>query len=61
MWHKIGIPSIIGVGALLLMTVPTHFIFLTMTRRFRKVAAFFMDKRMQHMNELISGIQVIKE
>ncbi|XP_003399081.1 ATP-binding cassette sub-family C member 4 isoform X1 [Bombus terrestris] len=60
MWHKIGIPSIIGVGALLLMTVPTHFIFLTMTRRFRKVAAFFMDKRMQHMNELISGIQVIK-
>ncbi|CAK9828619.1 ATP-binding cassette sub-family C member 4 [Anthophora retusa] len=59
-WYKVGISSMVGVGALLLMTIPAHSVFIRLNHKLRTVVATLTDKRVQFMNELISGIQVIK-
>lgn len=58
MWHKAGLPSIIGVGVLLLMTIPAHTVFLSLARQIRTTVATLTDSRVQLMNELIGGIEV---
>ncbi|XP_017760874.1 PREDICTED: multidrug resistance-associated protein 4-like [Eufriesea mexicana] len=60
MWHKAGLPSIIGVAILLLITIPNHTVFLSLVRQIRKIVATLTDSRVQLMNELISGIEVVK-
>ncbi|KOX72483.1 hypothetical protein WN51_01583 [Melipona quadrifasciata] len=60
MWHKLGTASLVGIVTLLLITLPISTVFLRMTQKFREIIASWTDKRMQLMNELIGGIQVIK-
>lgn len=60
LWHAVGIPSIIGISILLLLTVPTYTVFSPLTHQYRKITAKLIDKRMQLMNEFINGIQVMK-
>ncbi|XP_043798521.1 ATP-binding cassette sub-family C member 4-like isoform X2 [Apis laboriosa] len=60
LWHAVGIPSIIGIAILLLLTVPTYTVFSPLTHQYRNITAKLIDKRMQLMNEFINGIQVIK-
>ena len=60
MWYKLGTASSVGIAILLLITVPSSTMFLTMIRKFRETIASWTDKRMQLMNELIGGIQVIE-
>ncbi|KOC62298.1 Multidrug resistance-associated protein 4 [Habropoda laboriosa] len=59
-WYKVGISSMVGIGTLLLMTIPVHSVFIRLNHKLRKVIATLTDKRVQFMNELIRGIQVIK-
>ncbi|CAL7941694.1 unnamed protein product [Xylocopa violacea] len=60
LWYKVGVSSLIGIGALLLITLPSDSIFIALIHKMRKVVALMTDKRVQLMNELINGIQVIK-
>ncbi|XP_076757864.1 ATP-binding cassette sub-family C member 4 isoform X2 [Xylocopa sonorina] len=60
LWHKVGVSSLVGIGALLLITLPTDTIIIMLIHKMRKIVAIMTDKRVQLMNELINGIQVIK-
>ncbi|XP_076243257.1 ATP-binding cassette sub-family C member 4 [Calliopsis andreniformis] len=59
-WQKVQISTIVGIGVLILMTMPVHGIAVQLCHKLRQVIALLTDKRVQLMNELIAGIQVIK-
>ncbi|XP_017890581.1 multidrug resistance-associated protein 4-like [Ceratina calcarata] len=59
-YQKVGVASLIGVSVLLLMTLPTNAVFISLAHTLRGMIASSTDRRVQFMNELISGIQVIK-
>ncbi|EDV92547.1 ATP-binding cassette sub-family C member 4 [Drosophila grimshawi] len=59
-WLQIGLPALIGVGGLLLKTVPVQMALSKLTSALRKRIAERTDVRVGIMNELMKGIQVIK-
>ncbi|XP_043261450.1 uncharacterized protein LOC122402590 [Colletes gigas] len=60
MWQRIGISTIVGIGALLVMTIPVNTVSVRVSRKLRGMIARLTDRRVQLMNELVAGIQVIK-
>lgn len=60
MWHKIGISIFVGIGLLLIICLPIQGTFSLLSRDIRAKIAPLTDRRVQLMNELIAGIQVIK-
>ncbi|XP_034193261.2 ATP-binding cassette subfamily C member 4 [Osmia lignaria lignaria] len=59
-WQKIGILTIVTIGSLMLIILPIHSIFIKLSGKMRRMIAVLTDKRIQLMNELITGIQVVK-
>ncbi|XP_053982950.1 ATP-binding cassette sub-family C member 4-like [Hylaeus volcanicus] len=57
---RIGISSLVGIGALVAMAVPVHTICVRLSRILREKIATLTDTRVQLMNELVTGIEVIK-
>ncbi|XP_014467785.1 PREDICTED: multidrug resistance-associated protein 4-like [Dinoponera quadriceps] len=60
MWQKIGISTFVGVGMLLIITLPIQGTFSLLSRNIRASIAVLTDRRVQLMSELIAGIQVVK-
>ncbi|KAK5646964.1 hypothetical protein RI129_005428 [Pyrocoelia pectoralis] len=59
MYQQVGVSAIIGVIALLLF-VPLQFEMAKLIAKFRYKMAYRTDERVRLMNEVVSGIQVIK-
>ncbi|XP_029164634.1 multidrug resistance-associated protein 4-like isoform X2 [Nylanderia fulva] len=60
MWQKIGISFLVSIGLLLIICLPIQGTFSVLSRDIRAKIAPLTDRRVQLMNELIAGIQVIK-
>ncbi|XP_050461230.1 ATP-binding cassette sub-family C member 4-like isoform X2 [Cataglyphis hispanica] len=60
MWQKIGGSIFVGIGLLLIICLPIQGTFSLLSRNIRAMIAPLTDRRVQLMNELIAGIQVIK-
>ncbi|XP_070149139.1 ATP-binding cassette sub-family C member 4-like isoform X2 [Polyergus mexicanus] len=60
MWRKIGVSIFIGIGLLLIISLPIQGTFSLLSHDNRAMIAPLTDRRVQLMNELIAGIQVIK-
>jgi ABC-type transport system involved in cytochrome bd biosynthesis fused ATPase/permease subunit len=58
-WWNIGLPTLFGYAVLILL-VPIQLIFSRQFSRYRKAAMPCTDKRVQTINELITGCQIIK-
>ncbi|CAF4182595.1 unnamed protein product [Rotaria sp. Silwood2] len=58
-WWSIGLPTLFGY-AILVLLVPTQLIFSRLFSRFRRVTMACTDKRVQTINELVNGCQIIK-
>lgn len=58
-WWNIGLPTLFGYVVLILV-VPTQLIFSRQFSRFRKTTMLYTDKRVQTINELVNGCQIIK-
>ncbi|CAF3711873.1 unnamed protein product [Rotaria sp. Silwood1] len=58
-WWNIGLPTLFGYGILLLLA-PLQLIFSRKFSRYRKDTMICTDKRVQTINELINGCQIIK-
>lgn len=59
LWWYIGLPSLFGYGVLILL-IPIQFIFSRQFSRYRKTTIVCTDRRVQAINELINGCQIIK-
>ncbi|XP_068086395.1 ATP-binding cassette sub-family C member 4 [Anabrus simplex] len=59
-WQVVGVSALIGVGGLFLQTVPVQSYMSKLTSKLRLMVATRTDDRVRLMNEIISGIQVIK-
>ncbi|XP_063977599.1 ATP-binding cassette sub-family C member 4-like [Diachasmimorpha longicaudata] len=60
MWTGIGLSTLVGIATLLVMTIPLQVLISQQGGKLRGKIARLTDRRVQLMNELISGIQVIK-
>lgn len=60
LWREIGVAAIVGVGFLLLQTVPVQPQLSRLSSMLRGKIAIRSGKRIGIMNEIIQGIQVIK-
>ncbi|CAF1226779.1 unnamed protein product [Adineta steineri] len=58
-WWTIGLPTLFGYAVLLLI-IPIQFIFSKKFGRYRKATMACTDKRVQTINELVNGCQIIK-
>ena len=58
LWY-IGLPTIFGY-AVLILSVPIQFIFSRQFSRYRNITMECTDKRVQTINELVNGCQIIK-
>ena len=59
LWWYIGLPTVFGYAVLILL-VPLQFIFSRQFSRYRKATMACTDKRLQTINELVNGCQIIK-
>ncbi|XP_046392414.1 ATP-binding cassette sub-family C member 4-like isoform X2 [Ischnura elegans] len=59
LWFKLGVSALVGVAAMLL-TIPLQSWMGRMTSKLRAKTAVRTDERVKLMNEIITGIQVIK-
>nr|XP_012135510.1 PREDICTED: multidrug resistance-associated protein 4-like isoform X4 [Megachile rotundata] len=59
-WQQIGILTLAAIAALTIISLPIHSITLSFSGKLRRIIAKKTDKRIQLMNELIAGIQVVK-
>ncbi|CAF3273130.1 unnamed protein product [Rotaria sp. Silwood2] len=59
LWWYIGLPTLFGYGVLILL-VPIQFVFSRQFSRYRKTTMACTDRRVQTINELINGCQIIK-
>jgi ABC-type bacteriocin/lantibiotic exporter with double-glycine peptidase domain len=59
LWWYIGLPTLFGYAVLILL-VPIQFIFSRQFSRYRKGTMECTDKRVQTINELVSGYQILK-
>ncbi|XP_047107556.1 ATP-binding cassette sub-family C member 4-like [Schistocerca piceifrons] len=60
LWRYVGIAAIIGFCFIFMITIPVQGYLGRITSRLRKQIAVRTDERMKQMNEIVSGIQVIK-
>ncbi|XP_046622340.1 ATP-binding cassette subfamily C member 4-like [Neodiprion virginianus] len=60
MWQSVGIAALVGIGAMMLQTIPIQGYMSHVSAKFRSKIAVKTDHRVQLMSELISGIQVVK-
>ncbi|XP_044727742.1 ATP-binding cassette sub-family C member 4-like [Chrysoperla carnea] len=60
LWQSVQISSLIGIAVLALMTLPVQACIGNLNGSFRKKISKLTDRRVLLMNEIISGIQVIK-
>nr|XP_046485751.1 ATP-binding cassette sub-family C member 4-like isoform X2 [Neodiprion pinetum] len=60
MWQFVGVASLVGIGAMVLQTIPIQGYFSNLSSKLRSKIAMKTDERIQLMSELISGIEVIK-
>ncbi|CAF3390148.1 unnamed protein product [Rotaria socialis] len=58
-WWYIGLPTIFGYAVLILL-IPMQFIFSRQFSRYRKTTMACTDKRVQTINEIVNGCQIIK-
>ena len=58
-WWNIGLPTLFGYAVLILL-VPIQLIFSRQFSRYRKTTMACTDKRVQTINELVNGCQIIK-
>lgn len=59
MWRSVGVASLVGIGAMMLQTIPIQGYLSHLSAKLRTEIANKTDERVQLMSELISGIQVI--
>ncbi|XP_053595920.1 ATP-binding cassette subfamily C member 4-like [Microplitis demolitor] len=59
-WRRIGIYTLVGYGVLFLITIPMQGYVGAVTGKLRNTTAKLTDRRVQLINEIIFGIQVIK-
>ncbi|XP_078045914.1 ATP-binding cassette sub-family C member 4 [Augochlora pura] len=59
-WIKIGVLTLISVGTLLCLSFALHIFTVKKSNKLRGMIAYLTDRRVQLMQELITGIQVIK-
>lgn len=59
-WFEAGIPGMVGIASLVLLTFPPNSLCLKLSRQLRGMIAKLTDQRLQFMNELVTGIQVIR-
>ncbi|CAF0975244.1 unnamed protein product [Rotaria sordida] len=59
MWWNIGLPTLFGYAVLILI-IPIQFIFSRQFSKYRKATMTCTDKRVQTVNELVNGCQIIK-
>ncbi|XP_046746877.1 ATP-binding cassette subfamily C member 4-like [Diprion similis] len=60
MWQSVGMASLVGIGAMILQTIPIQGYFSNLSAKLRSKIAVKTDERVQLMSELISGVEVIK-
>ncbi|XP_076648328.1 ATP-binding cassette sub-family C member 4 [Halictus rubicundus] len=60
MWTRISYVTLISIGTLIIVSAPIHCITVKMMKGLRQVIAELTDERVQLMQELITGMQVIK-
>lgn len=60
MWQKVGVSILMGLGILLIISIPIQGTISLLSRNIRAIIAPLTDRRIQLMNELVAGIQVIK-
>ncbi|KAK9720652.1 ABC transporter [Popillia japonica] len=60
MWDVVGISSLSGILGMVVLTLPIQFVMGILSSKFRGKVAVRTDYRVRLMNEIISGIQVIK-
>ncbi|CAF1343330.1 unnamed protein product [Adineta steineri] len=58
-WWTIGLPTIFGYSVLFLL-IPIQFIFSRQFSQYRKASMACTDKRVQTINEIVNGCQIIK-
>jgi ABC-type transport system involved in cytochrome bd biosynthesis fused ATPase/permease subunit len=58
-WWNIGLPTLFGYAVLILF-VPIQLIFSRQFSRYRKATMACTDKRVQTINELVNGCEIIK-
>lgn len=61
MWMKIGVSTLVGIGSLLIISLPIQGSFSLLSRNIRAIIAPLTDRRVQLMSELIAGIQVLRK
>lgn len=61
MWQKVGVSIFIGIVLLLIISLPIQGTISLLSRNIRAIIAPLTDRRVQLMNELIAGIQVLLE
>ncbi|OXU16308.1 hypothetical protein TSAR_005794, partial [Trichomalopsis sarcophagae] len=59
-WQRIGIATLVGIGSMIMTTIPIQFLFGRIIRAMRMKGAAVTDKRILVISELISGIRAIK-
>ncbi|CAF3807803.1 unnamed protein product [Rotaria sp. Silwood1] len=59
LWWNIGLPTLFGY-AVLISVIPIQFIFSRQFSKYRKATMACTDKRVQTVNELVNGCQIIK-
>ncbi|XP_069685044.1 ATP-binding cassette sub-family C member 4-like isoform X2 [Periplaneta americana] len=60
LWAMVGPSSLVGVAFIFIQTIPVHTYLGRLIAKLRKKVAVRTDERMRLMNEIVSGIQVIK-
>ncbi|XP_043284009.1 probable multidrug resistance-associated protein lethal(2)03659 isoform X2 [Venturia canescens] len=60
MWQSVKVSTLVGIGSLLLLAVPIQSYLSRVSSTLRSSTAQLTDRRVQLMNELIAGIQVVK-
>ncbi|XP_076270121.1 ATP-binding cassette subfamily C member 4-like isoform X2 [Rhynchophorus ferrugineus] len=60
MWSLIGVYCLVGIGTMIIVTIPLQTYLGKVTSQLRFKVAGRCDDRVKHMSEIVSGIQVIK-
>nr|XP_033342250.1 multidrug resistance-associated protein 4-like [Megalopta genalis] len=60
LWMRIGILTLVSLATLIALSLPLHSVTVKMVNKVRLLIAYLTDRRVQLMQELLTGIQVIK-
>jgi len=61
MWQKVGVSILMGIGLLLIISIPIQGTIGLLSHNIRAIIAPLTDRRIQLMNEIVAGIQVLLE